>query len=105
MLHDFSRATIQWHLVVFSSLRIWNEARTNTHQTNVELSFLMVFDVDFISFVKFEGPSFFYERQYLSQTPSFKFLRHVSHDILYGYRNCGHGSVDIILNTSWLDRL
>jgi hypothetical protein len=40
----------------------------------MELSFLAVYDVDFISFVEFEGSSFFYERQYLSWTPSFKFF-------------------------------
>jgi hypothetical protein len=72
----------------------------------MELSFLTVFDVDFISFVEYEVSSFFFLRMtILFPDPSFKFLRHVSHDILYGDRNCGHVSTDNILNTGWLDRL
>ena len=48
---------------------------------------------------------FFLRMTILFPDPSFKFLRHVSHDILYGDRNCGHVSTDNILNTGWLDRL
>jgi hypothetical protein len=60
----------------------------------MELSFLTIFNFDFISFVVVEGSSFFTNDNTFSQTPSFTLLCHDSHDILCGDGDCDRGSAN-----------